>query len=486
MFFPLKSYNKTDTLRERKAKPVHRWKKAAALALAALTLAGTLSACAPGTGSSSEVGEPGESSQPQLTNNGESTQLTVAEIFVSRERTEALKEIGEKYMADFPQTQIEIVTVDSGEEAQALLESGEADLVELSQAEQPACVEQGLLLELSSYLKEWEETSSLTAAAQQVIASMGADQAYLLPATLNQDVTYYRKDWFEAFNEGKTEGLVYCRIWEDFPAAVEKLADKGAAGLVFGGKDHLVDLFDSILWSAVNLGRMADTAAGYFSAVEGNDTLFTLEQAPQALEQLSTLVEGAVPEEALSWTEDQAIEAFVNGEAIALIAGQDRMEEIASALGEEALGVAGYPRGLSGIAITGLEYTGFGVAAASQQAGNAVHFLTYLSNSDNNTHLAKACGTVPIHTTASDLEPSLEEGTLAVNMEMVRRANWYYYAQEPQMYQAQEGWRDQANDALGEYLSGKLSQQELLEEFDSYWSKALEDEGALWKTESEE
>ena len=107
---------------------------------------------------------------------------------------------------------------------------------------------------------------------------------------------------------------MYCRIWEDFPAAVEKLADKGAAGLVFGGKEHLVDLFDSILWSAVNLGRMADTAAGYFSAVEGNDTLFTWEQAPQALEQLSTLVKGAVPEEALSWTEDQAIEAFVNGE----------------------------------------------------------------------------------------------------------------------------------------------------------------------------
>ena len=99
------------------------------------------------------------------------------------------------------------------------------------------------------------------------------------------------------------------------------------------------------------------------------------------MEQLSTLVEGAVPEEALSWTEDQAVEAFVSGEAIALIAGQDRMEEIASALGEEALGVAGYPRGLSGIAITGLEYTGFGVAADSRQAGNAVHFLTYLSNS---------------------------------------------------------------------------------------------------------
>ncbi len=151
------------------------------------------------------------------------------------------------------------------------------------------------------------------------------------------------------------------------------------------------------------------------------------------------------------------------------------MEEIASALGEEALGVAGYPRGLSGIAITGLEYTGFGVAAASQQTGNAVHFLTYLSNSDNNTHLAKACGTVPIHTTASDLEPSLEEGNLAVNMEMVRRGQLVLFRPRAPDLPGTGGLAGQANDALGEYLSGKLSQQELLEErLDSYWSKALE------------
>ena len=127
------------------------------------------------------------------------------------------------------------------------------------------------------------------------------------------------------------------------------------------------------------------------------------------------------------------------GRPLPLIAGQDRMEEIASALGEEALGVAATPEGSAASLFTGLEYTALGWRQPPRQAGNAVHFLTYLSNSDNNTHLAKACDTVPIHTTASDLEPSLEEGTLAVNMEMVRRANWYYYAQEPQMYQAQGG-----------------------------------------------
>ena len=69
---------------------------------------------------------------------------------------------------------------------------------------------------------------------------------------MNQDLVYYRSDWFEEYNEGLEEGMVYCRIWDDFPDAQEKLADKGAAGLVFGGQEHLIDLFDSIF---VELGQ---------------------------------------------------------------------------------------------------------------------------------------------------------------------------------------------------------------------------------------
>ena len=457
---------------------MNRWKSAAALAGAALILAGSLAACAPQEEASSQTGE--TSSQLALENDETATSLVVAELFVSQERTAALEEIAQKYMADFPQTQIEIATVNSGEEAQALLERGEADLVEITQAEQPSCVEQGLLLDLTSYLDVWEETSSLTASAQQVVASMGRERAYLLPASVNQDLVYYRSDWFEEYNEGLEEGMVYCRIWDDFPDAQEKLADKGAAGLVFGGQEHLIDLFDSILWSSANLGRMKDPAASYFSAVEDHETLFTLDQTADAMEQFTTLIESVVPQEALTWTEDQAVEAFTSGKAIALLAGQDRMEEIAGAMEEGTWDVAAYPRGIAGVAIANLEFTGFGLSASCQNPGNAAHFLTYLSNEDNNTHLAKVSGTVPIHTTAADMEPSLEETGLAVNLLMVRRADWYYYAQEPVMYQAYEGWRDLANDTLREFLSGEKSQQELLEEFDSYWSQALEEEGELW------
>ena len=166
----------------------HRWKKAGALLLAVLLAAGTLTACSPEEAASSTLEE---TNQLRLENDGEEASLVVAERFFSTERTAALEEIAEKYMADFPQTRIEIVTVESGEEAMGMLQSGEADLVELSEQEQPAAVEQGLLTELSLYLDVWEERSTLTAAAKQAVASMGADFAYLLPATLNQDLVYY-------------------------------------------------------------------------------------------------------------------------------------------------------------------------------------------------------------------------------------------------------------------------------------------------------
>lgn len=447
-------------------------------------MVGVLAACAPEEENSSQL-ESGVSSQISLENDGSETKLVVAEISVSPERTQALREIAEKYEADFPETEIEIQTVQSGEEAEKLLEEGKVDLVELSEEEQPACVKQGLLVDLTPYLDGWEEYPQLTAAAKQVVASMGEDWAYLLPATLNQKLLYYRSDWFEEYNANREEGLVYCRTWDEICQMTEKLADKGVAGMVFGGSDQLLDVYDSMMWSAVSLGRMEDPAAAYFSAVEDHDTVFSIEQAASATEQLVTLMETAVPEEALNWTEDQAVDAFIDGKAISLLAGQDQMEKIDSEMEEGTWDVAAYPRGLTGSAITGLKFTGFGIAASSENPGNAAHFLTYLSNQDNNTHLAKVCGTVPIFTTAADLEPTLEESNLAVNLLMVRRADWYFYAQEPVMYQAYEGYRDWADGLLRKFLAGELSQQELLDQLDGYWSQARTDEGELWTKEPE-
>ena len=128
------------------------------------------------------------------------------------------------------------------------------------------------------------------------------------------------------------------------------------------------------MWSSANLTRYLRVAASYFSAVEDHETLFTLDQTADAMEQFTTLIESVVPQEALTWTEDQAVEAFTSGKAIALLAGQDRMEEIAGAMEEGTWDVAAYPRGIAGVAIANLEFTGFGLSASCQNPGNAATF----------------------------------------------------------------------------------------------------------------
>lgn len=144
--------------------------------------------------------------------------------------------------------------------------------------------------------------------------------------------------------------------------------------------------------------------------------------------------------------------------------------------------VEAYPRGLTGVAVfSPNSFRGWGISQKSKSQGTAVHFLTFLSNADNNTHYAKTCGALPIHGEAAQLEESLAEGDLAQEIAMAGRQDWYAYALAPTMYQAYGDYRELLDGKLRQLLSGDLSQQELLAFLDGYWSDAYEAEGALWK-----
>ena len=459
----------------------------------ALLLAGALAlglAGCQGAPASSQVSEspsPSPGEEPLvLENDGQATQIVLGELFYSEERTQALEEIAAKYMADHPETQVEVRTVQTREEMEGLVASGELGICEVFWEDQPAYVEQGFLVDIDKYVDIWDDVTGLTPAARQVIRSMGPEVAYILPAVLDQDVLYYRSDWFEAYNEDKEDpdDMVYCRSWADLVLAAEQLADKGDC-LVFGGKDKLLQVFDSVVWSALSLSPSAHNSVAYLCDSDQRDTIFALDAAGKAAEQFKEALSAAVPQESLEWTEDQAVEAFIQGDAAVLLAGQNQCRRIFSAMEEGAVEMAPYPRGLMGIGIPYQEYTGFAVTSAAENEGNAADFLFYLSDPDNNTHIAQVCSLPPLHKKAAELEPSLTE-TLSANLRMDTRSDVYTYGQEPVMYGAWEPFQSLGDQALREYLSGELSTQALLDQFDSYWSKALQEEGKLWKTEEED
>ena len=133
-------------------------------------------------------------------------------------------------MADFPQTRIEIVTVESGEEAMGMLQSGEADLVELSEQEQPAAVEQGLLTELSLYLDVWEERSTLTAAAKQAVGLYGCGLCLSAARHLEPGPGLLPQRLVRGVQPGQGGGPGLLPHLGGLADAQQKLQDKGAAG----------------------------------------------------------------------------------------------------------------------------------------------------------------------------------------------------------------------------------------------------------------
>lgn len=432
-----------------------------------------------------------ESSLPEeslvpLENTGASVSLVIAYTDLDRDTLEVLEEIIAKYQADFPETGITLRACDTPGQVQAMLRDGEADLAQVADADQVEYVAEGLLLDFSPYLKSWKEGNDLTNAARYALRSMGGDHAYILPADFTQEILFYRADWLDACNAPlHRDEKVYLRNWHQLERAKSLMGDQ--ASLAIGGKGRLGFYFDAMLWSRLKDG-MLDTAAAYFSTEEG-ETLSSLEGAEEAAEKFKSIFETVALPGCAGWTEEQAVAAFKEGKAGLLLADSSYYEELEAALPPGALGTDGFVRDrITGIAVTGAGFWGWAVSAAAKDPGTAVHFLTYLSAADNNTYLAKTTGSLPIHTEALEMEPSLEEGLRGPEIQQIRQGSQRQYAQRPIMYRDEwEAFSPWYEELLQGYLAGETDAAGVLEELDGYWGRVYKEQGTgSWKVEKEE
>lgn len=425
-----------------------------------------------------------------LENDGSVASLVMGTLDCGLKRSALLREIADKYQADFANTQIELRNFANNDELYAALQAGEIDIAEVTSDSQPEYVRGGLLLDFYSYLPAWNEVSTLTQSAKFAMFSMGSEHAYIFPNDLSQSVLYYRSDWFDEYNDGRESDIISFRTWDQIggrtvdgnwvTGSAERLGENG--GLAIAGKDDLLDIFNAMIWSSTTLGRVKDAPVAYFSAVEGHKTVFTLDKTSEAVEQFQRVVENAVIPEALEWTSTEAVSAFCEGKASMLLADRTAYDEIKAALPEDSFTVEAFPRGLTGTAVfSPNSFSGWAVASACTQSEIAVHFLSFLSNSDNNTYYSKQTGALPIHTESVTLEESLEETNLAAELAMANRPDWYRYGSAPSMYTSYENFKISADEQLRSFIAGKLSKADLLSSFDEYWSAALEDEGSLWQ-----
>ena len=257
------------------------------------------------------------------------------------------EEIAEKYTADFPNTQVEVRSYGSKEALQAALASGEADIGEMEEADVPQAVEEGLLLDLYDWVDTWEERYSLSPGG---LAGHPHHGGKTTPTSSPMTSTSWSPTTGPTGSRSTTppaESAItpreWCRNWNQIARTVERLGEKGK--VAFGGKERLGQLFDAALWGDLSLGRLGAQGAAYFAAGDEHLTIFTWEMLPEAVENFKEHYQCYTLPQSLEWTEEQAVEAFLNGEAAILFAGSGVGEELAASLPEGSWGTIGPVQG---------------------------------------------------------------------------------------------------------------------------------------------
>ncbi len=452
-------------------------RKTVPLILAALILGAALTAC-------QEQEEVIYEIEVRAQNNGQPATLTVETQGLDAAYLQELEHIIEKYQADFPNTDIlfEGSSLDQTEKNllfQAAGTASKADLQLVRASGQGGAQE---LADLSEYLDFWQCEGSLGAWTSLAMHHMGAGPVFAVPADLKQNMLFYRKDWFGQFNEDKRfpADQALLETWGQLLDAHQKLGGQGGLAL---SREQAGDCFNTLLWSALGRGSLADAAAAYYSAKEEEATVFSAEKARDVAGVFGKLYAAALDGGEL--TQEQAVEAFLNGEAGILIADASAEARLAEALPEEAWAGRGLPQTDNGQSLVPCKWWGWGVSASSEELEKAIHFLCYLTNADNNTHLAATCGVMPLYKEALMMEPELAYSTRGVELEQLREGNIRYMS-EPIMYKSHQGFEERLVQRLEDFLDQKLSAEELLVGLDDYWSEARQSQGSLWVWEEDE
>lgn len=375
-------------------------------------------------------------------------------------------EIIEKYRADYPNTQVEVV-VENQEPRQAVgMTAPDIELIwRIDDRDRDGW------MDLSVYEDAWRREGTISNAASRIMHCEGGEGIYVLPAKYEQMMLYYRLDWFEEFNADKTTNpeKVIVTSWDRFFEVGEKLGDRGRVVI---DEQVLPYLFDALVWSQVSVAGISDLAAAYYTPSEVDDTVFTLGGATWGGDMYEELLTSRLVRPG------EELQAFIDGEAGMFIGTSLDVMELAEQMPEGTWKAVGLPRGNYGSRVVPLlNWAGWAVNAGTEEPEKAAHFLWYLTNADNNTHMAVELmeyGVRPIYREVEEMEPSLRESCWAGELELLT-TSVYLYASGPELFHSGEPVGAEVTILSQQLERGEITVRQMLDALDEKYTRLLED-----------
>lgn len=205
----------------------------------------------------------------------------------------------------------------------------------------------------------------------------------------------------------------------------------------------------------------------------------TIFSAPEALAALTTyfkLFQQAAPPSSVAWGYPEMVEGFANGSTAFLLQDPEVIETVGKSRAVSAAQWSTAPllTGPSGKAVQPLATAGWGVAEGSKHKAQAVKLVQFLSQGEASTTFDKKNSLVPILKKAGD-DPFYKTGAWASYVTMTDNPDKYIVVTQPRGVAWWSEWSQKADSEVQKVLLGKMTPQQLLTSWDTYWT-------AKWKT----
>ncbi|WP_230391427.1 MULTISPECIES: sugar ABC transporter substrate-binding protein [unclassified Oceanispirochaeta] len=390
--------------------------------------------------------------------------LTFFETMTSPGRTATIQGIIDDYKAANPGAEINLISppYEQADNKLTLMLTSNQDLdvVEVRDHTIKQFVNNGKLMDLSGYLKDWDEAGDLLPLANSAARTVD-NTPYLIPQFFFVKALFVRTDILKQYG------------YDTMPATMEEMYEMAIAisgenaaqfGFGFRGKGSSFKISDVMILSDldnIDPANVYKTSDGKFS--------FNNDVAREAVANYVDLFRNAVPSDGINWGFNEQVNAFISGTTPFLIQDPDTVALVNEQLGEENYTVIPIPVGKSGRSYLDYGFAGLGIPSYTKKADEAWDFISYMTGAEKNAEFCKAYGPLPIHGASYASDPYFSSGVYKAWETTMSDTDTYSFIKYPLDSPKYPGWAQVQEQYMQSLLIGEITVDEAIAKWSGYW-----------------
>nr|WP_321305502.1 sugar ABC transporter substrate-binding protein [uncultured Sphaerochaeta sp.] len=390
--------------------------------------------------------------------------LTFVETMTSPTRTTQIQEMIAKYEALNPNVTINLISPpyeQADNKLTLMLNSNqELDVIEVRDHTVKQFVNNGKLVDLTTYMEIWDETDNLLPLT--VSAAKTVDNTpYMIPQFFFVKGLFVRTDVLESY--GYTEMPKTMQELYEISEEITKKAPN-QYGFGFRGKGSAFKISDIMILSDVeniDVNNIYKTEDGAFA--------FSNPVARKAVADYVDLYKNAVPSDGLNWGFNEQVNAFISGTTPFLVQDPDTVSMVAEALDPSQYTVIPMPVGKSGKTYLDYGFAGLGISTTSKNKDAAWDFLSFMLSAENNADFCRSYGPLPVHTSTYANDPYFSSGVYKSWETEMSDPSTYVFVKYPLDSPKYPAWAQVQEQSMQSLLLGDITVDEAVKAWEAYW-----------------